>query len=132
MQESTSTFALKTAACLWEAVLTLRDHPATDPNATELALDIRASFELIGTSAMRMTVIGWTDTVNAAWATVGDDYLLSFDWDFVPDWIIRHIDWSNPGFPTIRPEAPVVSPGPATPEMSATIASPKAAPIQES
>jgi len=24
--------------------------------------------------------------------------------DFVPGWIVRHIDWSDPAHPTIRPE----------------------------
>lgn len=27
---------------------------------------------------------------------------MSFDWDFVPDWIIRHIDWSDPFCPVIQ------------------------------
>ncbi|WP_263588844.1 hypothetical protein [Sphingopyxis sp. GC21] len=96
-------FALETAACLWEAVLTLRDHPATNPDAIDLALRIGASFEAIGTSAMRLIVIGWSDVVDAAWSEVAADYPLSFDWDFVPDWIARHIDWSVAGAPEIRP-----------------------------
>ncbi|MBB3928603.1 hypothetical protein GGR43_004348 [Sphingobium jiangsuense] len=51
-----------------------------------------------------MTVIGWTDAVDAAWVETEDSYELCFDWDFVPDWIARHIDWSDPGCPTIRSE----------------------------
>lgn len=92
-------FARETAACLWEAVLDLRDHPVTDPDALERALQIRACFDALGTATMRMTVVGWTDAVDAAWARVADDFALSFDWDFVPDWVIAYIDWSDPQRP---------------------------------
>ncbi|WIW89618.1 ATP-binding protein [Sphingobium sp. V4] len=103
MQEPLS--ALETAACLWEAVLSLRDRPVSHPDAIELALQIRSSFEAIGTSVLRMTVIGWAPAVEQAWGKVADDYALSFDWDFVPAWIDAHIDWSEPGNPVIRSKA---------------------------
>jgi len=106
MDDPSSEFALETAACLWEAVLSLRDSPATDPDSLALALSIRASFEAVGTAQMRMTVIGWVEAVDIVWAAVQDDYDMSFDWDFVPAWIIAHIDWSDPGQPVIRPPAP--------------------------
>ncbi|SNS68675.1 hypothetical protein SAMN06295912_11280 [Sphingomonas laterariae] len=99
-------FARETAACLWEAVLGLRDHPVTNPDALERALQIRACFTALGTAAMRMTVFGWTDVVDAAWAEVADDYVLSFDWDFVPEWIVANIDWRDPHGPTVRPLIP--------------------------
>src|SRR3546814_8911894 len=44
---------LETAACLWEAVLTLRDHPATDPDAIALALAIRETCNAVGTADLR-------------------------------------------------------------------------------
>lgn len=103
MRDSSS--ALETAACLWEAVLSLRDRPVSHPENIELALQIRSSFEAIGTSALRMTVIGWSDAVEQAWAKVGEDYPLSFDWDFVPAWIDAHIDWSEPANPVVRLQA---------------------------
>ena len=104
MQTSEPAFALETAACLWEAVLGLRDDPVTDPDCIARAMQIRASFEAVGTATMRMIVIGWTDAVDMAWAGVADDYAMSFDWDFVPDWIVRNIDWSAPGCPVVRAE----------------------------
>jgi len=96
--------ALETAACIWEAVLTLRDHPATDPDAIALALAIRDTCNAVGTADLRLTAVGWTGAVEAAWSAVADGYDLCFDWDFVPGWIIDYIDWSDPAHPTIRPE----------------------------
>lgn len=95
--------SLETAACLWEAVLGLRDHPVTDPDAIGLSLGIRAAFDAQGTAALRMTVVGWTEAVEAAWRDVEDDYPLCFDWDFVPAWIVDHVDWIDPAAPTPRP-----------------------------
>ena len=94
--------SLETAACLWEAVLDLRDHPRTDPDAIGLALMIRKACDAIGTASLRMTVIGWTEAVEAAWRVVEDDYPRCFDWDFVPGWVIDHIDWTNPMAPAVR------------------------------
>lgn len=105
MQVSDPAFSRETAACLWEAVLGLRDHPVTNADALARALQIRACFAAVGTATMRMVVVSWTDTVDAAWARVADDYDMSFDRDFVPDWIIAHIDWSDPGHPGVRPQA---------------------------
>jgi len=113
MKTHTLESALDTAACLWEAVLTLRDHPATDPDAIALALAIRETCNVIGTASLRLTVVGWTSAVEAAWSAVADRYDLSFDWDFVPDWIVRHIDWSDPAHPTIRPDPLPPDPDPA-------------------
>ena len=93
--------SLETAAGLWEAVLTLRPRPITDPDAIGLAPAIGKSFDALGTAALRLTVIGWADAVEAAWREVQNDYPLCFDWDFVPDWIIDHIDWTDPFHPAV-------------------------------
>ena len=98
--------SLETAACLWEAVLFLCDHPVTDPDRLALSLDIGKAFDTLGTAALRMTVVGWAEAVETAWRAVEDDYPLRFDWDFVPAWIIDTIDWSDPHHPaaTSRPK----------------------------
>jgi len=113
MQANALESALETAACLWEAVLTLRDHPATDPDAIALALAIRETCNAVGTADLRLTVVGWSSAVEAAWGAVADSFDLCFDWDFVPGWIIDHIDWSDPARPTIRPGSPRQDPGSA-------------------
>lgn len=108
--------ALETAACLWEAVLTIIDTDEyTSDNAERKALgdQVRACREAMGTSHLRLTVIGWTDHVDEAWRIAdGDDamnnsgqYGECFDWDFVPHWIVNNIDWSVPHMPTYRPSA---------------------------
>jgi len=104
MPQLSSPSDLETAACLWEAVLALRDHPVSNPAGVELALQIRSAFKALGTSDLRMTVIGWVHAVDADWSKINDDYSLSFDWDFVPSWIIRHVDWSDPGHPVLKPD----------------------------
>lgn len=106
---------LETAACLWEAVLTLRDHPSSNPDAVALALAISETCNAVGTAGLRLTVVGWTGAVEAAWSAVADSHDLCFDWDFVPDWIVDHIDWSDPAHPTIKPE-----PVPQYPDRAAT------------
>ena len=103
--------SLETAACLWEAVLTLRDHPSSDPDAIALALAIRQTCNAVGTADLRLTVVGWASAVEAAWSVVANSYDLCFDWDFVPDWIVDHIDWSDPFHPTIKPEPVPQDPG---------------------
>ncbi|AJA07260.1 hypothetical protein PX699_24580 [Sphingobium sp. H39-3-25] len=93
--------SLVIAACLWEAVLALRARPITDPDAIGLALAIDKTFDALGSAALRLTVVGWTDIVEAAWRGGENDYPLCFDWDFVPAWIIDHIDWSDPFHPAV-------------------------------
>ncbi|PZU66741.1 hypothetical protein [Sphingobium sp.] len=97
--------SLETAACLWEAVLTLRARPITDPDAIGLALAIDNTFDALGTAALRLTVVGWTDVVEAAWRAAENNYPLCFDWDFVPNWIIDNIDWSAPHHPCMQAKA---------------------------
>lgn len=105
---------LETAACLWEAVIELRDHPTAAPHAIDLALAMGKSIDALGTAALRFVVVGWVEAVEAAWRAVEGEYPLSFDWDFVPRWIADAIDWSDPRHPVIRgkargPSAPVTS-----------------------
>lgn len=119
------TDSLETAACLWEAVLTLRDHPSSDPDAIALALAIRETCNAAGTADLRLTVVGWTSAVEAAWSVVADSYDLCFDWDFVPGWIVDHIDWSDPTHPTIKPEPVLEDPDRAASD-EAVVAQPPA------
>jgi hypothetical protein len=63
---------------------------------------MRKSFDALGTSALRYVVVNWVDALEAAWAASECDYPLSFDWDFVPRWIVETIDWSDPRNPAIR------------------------------
>lgn len=111
-----TTESLETAACLWEAVLTLRDHPSSGPEAIARALAIRETCNAVGTADLRLRVVGWTSAVEAAWSAAADSYDLCFDWDFVPDWIVDHIDWSDPARPTIKPEPMPQGPDRVAPE----------------
>ena len=97
---------LETAACLWEAVLELRDRPVTNPDANSRVLALRKCVDILGTAALRLVVVGWVDAVEAAWRAVEGEYPLSFDWDFVPRWIADTIDWSDPRHPVIRRKPP--------------------------
>lgn len=101
--------SLETAACLWEAVLEFEESSISDL-AVARAGQIKACREAIGSSHLRLTVLGWVDALEKAWlAADGDDairtggqYPDSFDWDFVPEWIVENIDWSNPERPQIK------------------------------
>jgi len=105
--------SLETAACLWEAVLEMEactGGPYAGTEEEERALMIRAARTEIGSSQLRLTVIGWTDALEAAWMAAdgaedmgGGDYDGAFDWDFVPGWIVANVDWSDPHSPQCRP-----------------------------
>ncbi|AMK25784.1 MULTISPECIES: hypothetical protein [Sphingobium] len=117
-------FSLETAACLWEAVLALRDQTSGDQAAKLLAAAIARSFETVGTAALRLIVVGWTSAVEKAWQEVSATYPLCFDWDFVPGWVIDNIDWSDAENPhriskesdPIELLTPCVPPEPAGPQ----------------
>jgi len=80
---------------------------------------IRAARKEMGSSHLRLTVLGWTDLVDAAWINAdgcedmgrGGQYDGSFDWDFVPGWIVANIDWSDPHNPAYRPSPHTVPEG---------------------
>ncbi|WP_209044936.1 hypothetical protein [Rhizorhabdus histidinilytica] len=101
MISATSDFALETAACLWEAVLAMRDYRGVDADCIARGAAIQNAFGTLGTAAVRLLVIGWTPVVDAAWARIGSDYQFCFDWDFVPAWIIDNVDWSDPSAPRL-------------------------------
>lgn len=105
--------SLETAACLWEAVMDLEQigRSASGDPAQELrGAQIRECREMMGSSSLRLTVIGWTDALEAAWRIADEDpatghggqYGAPFDWEFVPEWIVENIDWSNPERPQIK------------------------------
>lgn len=84
MKESYAAASLETAACLWEAVLERRDDP-----------DVNSAFERLGTSEVRSIVLRWVELLDAAWQKVEETYDAPFDWEFVPQWISAHIDWTT-------------------------------------
>jgi hypothetical protein len=104
---------LETAACLWESVLEMEAAKDSEDDAARIrALQIITAREMIGSSGLRLTVIGWTDAVDVAWKAIDDptgncpgQYGDSFDWDFVPGWIIENVDWSDPESPCVRTHA---------------------------
>ena len=76
---------LETAATLWEAVLEMKEtHPP-----------VKAAFERIGTSHLRLITVGWTLAADAEWAKVKEtNWDTCWDWDWIPALIEKHVDWS--------------------------------------
>ena len=79
-----STALYEVAACLWEAVLEIKERPV-----------VKAAFELNGTSAVRWNIISLADQCEADWLKVADTFDGCFDWDFVPKWLDDHFDWET-------------------------------------
>lgn len=101
--------SLETAACLWEVVLEL-EQDGEDLHPSPLAQAIQDCRGELGTSGLRLTVLGWVDLVDTAWRIAdtsnganprGGDYDGTFDWDFVPGWIRANVDWSDPCHPRV-------------------------------
>lgn len=95
---------LETAACIWEDILGRMASEEYHPL-------VERCREVSGTWGLRLTALGWIDALDAAWVKADTDpatsqrghYGLSFDWDFVPDWITRNIEWYADGtLPTAR------------------------------
>lgn len=91
-QPSYTQASLETAACVWEAVLEILNGGAGQKGLRAQAQRIR---EAIGTSELRVLVLRWVDLIDAEWAKVKDSYDRPFDWEFVPEWIARNIDWTG-------------------------------------
>lgn len=100
---------LETAAALWEAVLLMEQVNVTTlrimigrPGTYSPSASIQLARSAIGTAALRMRVVSWTDQVEKDWNKVAETYGLSFDLDFIPNWIIDNIDWSDSHHPRIK------------------------------
>ncbi|GFE72398.1 hypothetical protein [Novosphingobium sp. TCA1] len=92
MIESYQAASLETAACIWEHVLDVLHNGAGSKGLRGQAERIR---EEMGTSALRITAIGWTALADADWGLVKDDYDQPFDWAFIPAWVRANVDWSG-------------------------------------
>ena len=99
MAEHYPAASLETACCLWEEVLKL----LRGANGTKgLRKKVEAARERMGTSHLRLTVIGWTDAADADWATVKEEcWDKPFDWEWIPEWIAANVDWTT-DLPTLR------------------------------
>jgi len=96
--------SLETASCLWEEVLETLRNPKS-PNYPK----IEAARERLGTSHLRLIVIGWTDAVDEDWAKVKEElWDKPFDWEWIPAWIANNVDWTTDQ-PTLR--SPRIIPG---------------------
>lgn len=98
-------FHLEIAACLWEAVLTLRDRPAADPDALERALAIRRTFDRLGAETLRPIILRWTATIERAWQQRDDDCPFGLDWAYIGRWLAESVDWSSPHRPVLCSDA---------------------------
>ena len=92
---------LEIAACLWEAVLTLRDRPAADPDALDRALAIRRAFDRLGAQTLRPVILSWTATVERALQQLDDDCPFGLDWAYIGRWLAESVDWSHPHHPVL-------------------------------
>jgi hypothetical protein len=92
MNDTYNAASLETAACIWEAVLEILNGGAGQKGLRHQAQRIR---EKMGTNGLRLAALRWVDLVDEEWAKVKDTYDQPFDWEFVPDWIARNIDWSS-------------------------------------
>ena len=98
-------FHLEIAACLWEAVLTLRDRPAADPDTLERALAIRRTFDRLGAETLRPIILSWTATIERAWQQLDDDCPFGLDWAYIGRWLAESVDWSHPHHPVLLSDA---------------------------
>lgn len=92
MSETYPAASLETAACIWKHVLEVLHNGAGSKGLRGQVERVR---EAMGTSALRLTAIGWTPLADADWAVVKDGYDMPFDWEFIPAWVRANIDWSG-------------------------------------
>lgn len=80
---------LEAAMCMWEWVVEHHSRP-----------EITACLEGNGWAAIRMDIAALAPKLLADFEAL-DEYDGCFDWDFVPDWMQKHVDWSDT--PQYRP-----------------------------
>lgn len=94
MKEVTDTMRLEAAATLWEAVLELLNNGG---GVKGKRAQVEAARERLGTSHLRLTVIGWTDAACQDWNEVREDqWDKCWDWDWIPEWLSHNVVWSDP------------------------------------
>lgn len=78
---------MHTAMCLWEAYMQVQDDE-------EISIDVRQRFDELrafGTCSLRLLLVDVVKDCDLAWeaaAALGDGCYGSFDWDFVPQFLI--------------------------------------------
>jgi hypothetical protein len=78
-----------TAMCLWEAVIELQSR---NREAVEVA------FEVCGWIHIRHFTMELAADCYDAWEVDSfDGYDACFDWEFVPHWLERNVEWTNDG-----------------------------------
>lgn len=97
---ASDTARLEAVACMWEAVL---DMLSSGGGIKGKRAQVEKARERIGTSALRLTIIGFADELEADWQHVKDDYPEPFDWSFVPGWLAHNVVWSD-HYPTLMPK----------------------------
>lgn len=92
MREVTDTMRLEAAATLWEAVLEQLNNGGGIKGKRS---QVEAARERIGTSQLRLVVIGWVDAACQDWNEVREDqWDRCWDWDWIPEWL-SNVDWST-------------------------------------
>ena len=96
-------FTIETAACLWEAAVSLRDR-ASYTDLSMLGGKDRAFLTAVGdrfkdhgTAEMRMIVIGFAQTCANAFVIATDDAVLwsnAYDWHWCPAFLADAVDWT--------------------------------------
>lgn len=81
--------AYETAACLWEAALQFSGKPKL---VSPAILAFKEHWELVGTAQMRSEIVAYTSECDAAYEAVKDTFEDSFDWDFVPGFLLQKIE----------------------------------------
>lgn len=85
---------VETALCLWEAVIEI-------DRGGQPAAPWAAYWEANGTAAFRSKMIDLAPACDADFDLLSGAYGMSFDWDFVPRWLLDRVDWSGPN-PTVK------------------------------
>ncbi|MET0376743.1 MAG: hypothetical protein ABW128_21120, partial [Rhizorhabdus sp.] len=90
---------------LWEAVL---EQLSNGGGIKGKRSEVEATRERIGTSHLRLIVVGWADAACQDWNEVREDqWDRCWDWDWIPQWL-ANVDWSTE-MPTLK--SPRLIPG---------------------